>query len=53
MAALFYTNHRMKDVTNFFTVWKQLTAKRQNWNMELPDEEAQLIESNNKHGAGR
>ena len=26
MAALFYTNHRMKDVTSFFANWKQLTS---------------------------
>ena len=24
MAALFYTNHRMKDVTSFFGNWRQL-----------------------------
>jgi len=26
MAALFYTNHRMKDVTTFFGQWRQLAA---------------------------
>ena len=28
MAALFYTNHRMKDVTSFFGLWRQLTSKK-------------------------
>ena len=27
MAALFYTNHRMKDVTNMFAQWRTLSAE--------------------------
>jgi len=29
MAALFYTNHRMKDVTSFFGQWRTLAAEVQ------------------------
>ena len=29
MAALFYTNHRMKDVTSFFGNWRQLALEIQ------------------------
>jgi len=29
MAALFYTNHRMKDVTSFFSNWRQLALQVQ------------------------
>ena len=29
MAALFYTNHRMKDVTTFFGQWRQLALELQ------------------------
>ena len=29
MAALFYTNHRMKDVTSFFGQWRQLALEMQ------------------------
>ena len=54
MAALFYTNHRMKDVTSFFSLWRQLTSKKQNqqWNMQ-PDEEAHIVESSAQKRQGR
>lgn len=29
MAALFYTNHRMTDVSQFFSFWRQAAAQRQ------------------------
>jgi hypothetical protein len=29
MAALFYTNHRMKDVTSFFGQWRALALEIQ------------------------
>ena len=38
MAALFYTNHRMKDVTSFFGNWRQLAAQKRNWGQGEDDE---------------
>ena len=29
LAALFYTNYRMKDVTNYFGLWRELALQRQ------------------------
>ena len=35
MAALFYTNHRMKDVTSFFGQWRQLALELQQQDEEV------------------
>jgi hypothetical protein len=47
MAALFFTNHRMKDVTSFFQVWRQSAIQKmqQRQDDDGPDSEARLIES--------
>jgi len=51
MAALFFTNHRMKDVTSFFQVWRQAAIQKmqQRQDDDGPDSEARLVESQTKH----
>lgn len=46
MAALFFTNHRMKDVMFFFKQWRKAAGERR----VRPDDEARLVSQKKKFG---
>ena len=44
MAALFFTNHRMKDVSQFFKFWKKAAIEK----MRKADDEARVVSQKKK-----
>jgi hypothetical protein len=44
MAALFFTNHRMKDVSSFFQVWRNAADQK----MRRADDEAKIVSQKKK-----
>jgi hypothetical protein len=44
MAALFFTNHRMKDAINFFQQWRMAANNK----IRKPDSEAKLVSQKKK-----